>query len=132
MFKLENNDLINKAYEISDKYNVILKGNIVISGNVNCILFGHYCKSTLFYKDFFKVTKNTLSVNKAANKNLKEIKKLIKEYGYKKVWTKGVFSLYGDLRPLAEKAGFGKWSENGLISHQKYGTNFLISAIFYK
>lgn len=132
MFKLENNDLINKAYQISDKYNVILKGNIVISGNVNCILFGHYCKSTLFYKDFFKVTKNTLSVNKVANKNLKEIKKLIKEYGYKKVWTKGVFSLYGDLRPLAVKAGFGNWSETGLISNQKYGTDFLISAIFYK
>lgn len=132
MFKLENNDLINKVYEISDKYNVILKGNIVICGNVNCLLFGHFCKSTLFYKDFFKVTKNTLSVNKIANKNLNEIKKLIKQYGYKKVWTKGVFSLYGDLRPLAEKAGFGKWSENGLISNQKYGTNFLVSAIFYK
>jgi epoxyqueuosine reductase QueG len=118
VFKLKNNDLINKVYEIGDKYYVILKGNIVICGNVNCILFGHYCKSTLFYKDFFNVTKNTLSVNKIANKNLKEIKKLIKQYGYKNVWTKGVFSFYGDLRPLAEKAGFGKWSENGLISNQ--------------
>jgi len=127
-----NSDLVIRAYKISDKYNVILKGNIVISGNVNCILFAHYCKSTLFYKDFLKVTKDTVNVNRVANKNLKEIKKLIKENGYKKIWTKGVFSFYGDLRPLAYKAGFGKWSENGLISNEKYGTDFLVTAIFYK
>lgn len=127
-----DNDLVMKAYEISSKYNTILKGNIVICGNVTCILFAHYCKSTLFYKDFFKVTKDTLNVNRIANKNLKEIKKLIKQRGYEKIWTKGVFSVYGDLRPLAEKAGFGKWSDNGLISNEKFGTDFLITAIFYK
>jgi len=71
-------------------------------------------------------------VNKIANNNLKEIKKLIKTYGYNEIWTKGVFSFYGDLRPLAVEAGFGKWSENGLISNEKYGTDFLITAIFYK
>ncbi|AFS77605.1 hypothetical protein Curi_c05300 [Gottschalkia acidurici 9a] len=49
---MENNDLIKKVYETSDKYNVILKGNIKIKGDLNCILFAHYCKSTLFYKDF--------------------------------------------------------------------------------
>lgn len=108
---MNNSDLIIKVYEISDKYNVILKGNIVICENyVNCILFAHYCKSTLFYKDFFKVAKDTLIVNQIANKNLKEVEKLIKQYGYNKIWTKGVFSFYGDLRPLAVKAGFGKWS----------------------
>lgn len=129
---MDNEDLIMKAYEISDKYNVILKGSIVICRNVTCILFAHYCKSTLFYKDFFKVTKDTLNVYKISNKNLKEIKKLIKQCGYTKIWTKGVFSFYGDLRPLAEKAGFGKWSDNGLIKNEKYGTDFLITAIFYK
>ena len=91
---MNNSELINKAYEISDKYNVILKGNVVICGNINCILFAHYCKSTLFYKDLFKVTSDTLNVNKVANKNLKEIKKLIKQYGYNKIYTKGVFSFY--------------------------------------
>ncbi len=129
---MDSDDLINKAYEISDKNNVILKGNIKICGNVNCILFAHYCKSTLFYKDFFNVTSDTFKVNRIANKNLKEQKNLIKLYGYNKIWTKGVFSFYGDLRPLAVEAGFGKWSENGLIVNEKYGTDFLITAIFYK
>ncbi len=91
---------------------------------VNCILFAHYCKSTLFYKDFFNVTSDTFKVNRIANKNLKEQKNLIKHYGYNKIWTRGVFSFYGDLRPLAVEAGFGKWSENGLIVNEKYGTNF--------
>ena len=127
-----NSDLINNAYKISDKYNVILKGNIKINGNVNCILFGHYCKSTLFYKDFFNIIPNVFKVNRIANKNLKEIKKLIKVNGYKKIWIKGVFSIYGDLRPLAVEAGFGEWSKNGLIANKKYGTDFLITAIFYK
>lgn len=126
------NNLINKAYEISDKYDVILKGNIKICGNVNCILFAHYCKSTLFYHDFFNVLADTLNANRIANKNLKEIKRLIKRSGYKKVWTKGVFSFYGDLRPLAVEAGFGKWSDSGIITNEKYGTDFLITAIFYK
>ena len=95
-------------------------------------MFGHYCKSTLFYKDFFNVSSDILKVNKTANKNLKEIKKLIKLYGYNKIWTKGIFAIYGDLRPLAVEAGFGKWSENGLVENEKYGTDFLITAIFYK
>jgi hypothetical protein len=129
---LDNSDLIDKAYEIADKYNVILRGSIKICGNVNCILFAHYCKSTLFYNDFFNVFKDIISVSRVANKNLKEIKKLIKLNGYNKVWTKGVFALYGDLRPLAVEAGFGNWSDNGIISNEKYGTNFLITAIFFK
>ena len=126
------NDLINKAYEISDKYNVILKGNIEISGNVTCILFAHYCKSTLFYHDFFNVSRDTLNVSRVSSNNLKEIKTLIRTSGYKKVWTKGVFSFYGDLRPLAVEAGLGEWSDCGIIENAKYGTNFLITAIFYK
>lgn len=129
---MDNSELIKKAYEISDKYKVILKGNIKISGDVNCILFAHYCKSTLFYKDFFRVSSDTFKVNRVANKNLKEIKKLIKAYGYNKIWTKGVFSVYGDLRPLAVEAAFGKWSESGIIENEKYGTDFLITAVFYK
>ena len=117
-------DLINKIYKISDKHNVILKGHIIISRNTNVILFAHYCKSTLFYKDFFNVSKDVLNVNKMANKNLKEAKKIIKNAGYKKV--------YGDLRPLAVEANFGKWGNNGIIVNDKYGSDFLISAIFYK
>ncbi len=122
---MKNSELINKVYNISDKHNVILKGHIKICGNVNCILFAHYCKSTLFYKDFFNITRAVFNVNGVANKNLKEIKKLLKIQGYNKIW-------YGDLRPLAVEAGFGKWSRNGLIENEKYGTDFLITAIFYK
>lgn len=128
---MSDSDLINKAYEISDKYGVILKGNIKICRDTNCLLFGHYCKSTLFYKDL-SVWGDVLKVNKEASKNLKEIKKLIKSYGYKKIETKGVFSVYGDFRPLAVEAGFGKWSQSGIIENEKYGTDFLITAIFYK
>ena len=69
---------------------------------------------------------------KIARKNLKEIKKLLKSQGYKKVWSKGVFSIYGDLRPLAVEAGFGDWGPDGIIENEKYGSNFLISAVFYK
>lgn len=127
-----NYDLINKVYKISDKYDVILKGNIKIGRDVNCILFAHYCKSTLFYHDFLNVLLDTLKVNKISSKNLKQAKKLIKLEGYKKVWTKNVFSFYGDLRPLAVEAGFGEWSNSGIVSNEKYGTDFLITAIFYK
>ena len=74
--------------------------------------------------DFFNVVPDIFKVNKVANKNLKEAKKLIKLHGYKKNLVKSVFSIYGDLRPLAVEAGFGKWSENGLITNEKYGTNF--------
>ena len=41
-------------------------------------------------------------------------------------------ALYGDLRPLAVEAGFGKWVYSGIISNEKYGTDFLITAIFLK
>ena len=85
------NKLIEDAYKIADKNAVILKGNIKISGDVNCLLFAHYCDSTLFYKRFFKISKDVLRVNKIARKNLKEIKKLLKSYGYKNIRTKGVF-----------------------------------------
>jgi len=126
------NQTICKAYEIADKNQVILKGSIKISRNINCLIFAHYCDSTLFYKDFLKISKDVFKVNKISRKNINEIKGFLKSKGYKKVWTKGVFSLYGDLRPLAVKAGFGKWGYNGIIENEKYGSNFLITAIFYK
>lgn len=124
--------IIEDAYKIADKHDVILKGHIKISGDVNCLLFAYYCEDTLFYKHFFKVSKDTLRVNRKCKKNLKEIKSLIKKAGYNKVWTRGVFSVYGDLRPLAVEANFGKWGKNGIIENEKYGSNFLISAVFYK
>ena len=82
------NKLIEDAYKIADKNAVILKGNIKISGDVNCLLFAHYCDSTLFYKRFFKISKDVLRVNKIARKNLKEIKKLLKSYGYNELYDK--------------------------------------------
>ena len=94
-------NLINKIYRTSDKYNVIL----------NVILFAHYCKSTLFYKDFFNVSRDILKVNKIANKNLKEAKKIIKMYGYKKVWIKGIFSLN------CGKINFSKYYEFYLLKY---------------
>lgn len=124
--------MIDEIYKIADKNDVILKSNIKISGNINCLLFANYCDSTLFYKEFFKVSRDILRVNKKVKKNFKEVKKIIKYNGYKRIWSKGVFSVYGDLRPLAVEANFGRWGENGIIENEKYGTNFLISAIFYK
>lgn len=31
---------------------------------------------------------------------------------------------------MAVEAGFGKWGDDGIIENEKYGTNFLISAVF--
>lgn len=126
------NSLINEAYKIAESNNVILKGNIKLSNNTNCLIFAHYCDSTLFYKKFFKVSKEIFRVKSIANKNLREIKSLVKRYGYKKVWSKGIFSIYGDLRSLAVEAGFGKWGDSGIIENEKYGTNFMITAVFYR
>lgn len=126
------NSIIDKAYKIADKNKVILKGHIKISRDVNCLIFAHYCDSTLFYKRFFKISKDVLKVSKISNKNIRQIKRILKLQGYKKIWSKGVFSLYGDLRPLAVEAGFGEWGYNGIIENEKYGSNFLMSAIFYK
>ena len=128
---MENEHLIKEIYQIADKNNVILKGNIIINGNTQVVLFAHYCKSTLFYKHFFSVTKETLKVNKYIKKNLHSAKSLVKSAGYNKIWTKGVFSFYGDLRPLAVAAGLGNWGNDGLICNDKYGTNFLLSVIFF-
>ena len=68
------NSLINEAYKIAESNNVILKGNIKISNNTNCLIFAHYCDSTLFYKKFFKVSKDIFKVKSIANKNLRAIK----------------------------------------------------------
>lgn len=125
-------NLIEEIYSIADNNDVIMKGRIKLSNGTGCIIFAHYCDSTLFYKNFFKSSKEILKVNKKVKENLKEIKKLLKECDYKRVWTKGIFSFYGDLRPLAVEAGFGQWDESGIIKNEKYGTNFLISAVFYK
>ncbi|MBQ3420472.1 MAG: hypothetical protein IJH34_02135 [Romboutsia sp.] len=126
------NKVIENAYKIADKNQVILKGNIKISRDINCLIFAHYCDSTLFYKRFFKISKDVFKVNHISRKNLKQVKKLLKSLGYKKIWSKGVFSIYGDLRPLAVKAGFGQWGHDGIVENEKYGSNFLVSAIFYK
>ncbi len=120
------------VFKIANRNKVIMHGRIKIKADIHCILFAHYCKSTLFYKDLFNVTRDTLAVNRIARKNLKEIKRLIQRNGFTKIWTKGVFSVYGDLRPLAVKAGFGQWGDNGLIVNERYGSDYLISAIFFR
>ena len=70
--------LVDEAYKIADSNNVILKGSIKISNNTNCLIFAYYCDSTLFYKKFFKILKDVWKGNNIANKNLNEIKKLVK------------------------------------------------------
>ena len=124
-------DIIETIYEISEEFDVIMKNHIVINKDLNVILFAHYCSSDLFYKHLYKISKEVFQVNNLAKRNLKVCKIVLKKAGYKKIYTKGVFSFYGDLRPLAVKANFGKWGENGLIVNDKYGSNFLISAIFF-
>ena len=70
--------IIDKAYKIADKNQVILKGYMKISRDVNCLIFAHYCDSTLFYKKFFKISKDVLKVNKTSNKNIRQIKRILK------------------------------------------------------
>lgn len=123
--------MMAKIGQISVAHNVILRGYVQLSDGVHAIIFGHYCKNTLFYKDLLNVTRDVFWVNRAASRNLRQIKSLLKSYGYRRIWTKGVFSIYGDLRPLAVAAGLGQW-KNGLVANAKYGSNFLISAIFFK
>lgn len=125
-------NLIEEIWSIADSNDVIMKGHIKLSNGTKCIIFAHYCDSTLFYKRFFKISKEIFKVNKKAKQNLKAIKKLLKNKYYKRAWTKVIFSFYGDLRPLAVEAGFGQWDESGIIKNEKYGTNFLITAVFYK
>lgn len=125
-------DLEKGCYEISKKYGSIMQGTMEFSNGTKCLIFAHYCDSTLFYKDFIRISKEILKVNKLVKSNLKAVKSEVEKQGYKKVWTKGVFSFYGDLRPLAVKAGFGHWGKSGIIENEKYGSNFLISAVFYK
>lgn len=125
-------NLESGCHEIGKKHGAIMEGSIELSNGTKCLIFAHYCDSTLFYKDFFRVSKNIFSVNGLIKRNLKEVKQEVKRWGFKNVWTKGTFSFYGDLRPLAVKAGFGQWGENGIIENEKYGSNFLISAVFYK
>lgn len=124
--------LVEKIYEMSEEFDVILRGHIIINKDVNVILFAHSCSSELFYKHFWSVSKEVFHVNNLSKRNLKLAKKMVKKAGYKKIWTKGVFSVYGDLRPLAIEAKFGKWGDNGLIYNEEYKNDFLISAIFYK
>ena len=126
------NNIIEKIYNVSEKYDVIMKNHIIINKDLNVILFAHYCSSELFYKHFWKISKEVFHVNKLSRKNLKEVKQILKENGYKTIKTKGVFAFYGDLRPLAVKAGFGEYGDNGIIVNDKYGSNFLISGVFYK
>ena len=64
------NKVIENAYKIADKNQVILKGNIKISRDINCLIFAHYCDSTLFYKRFFKISKDVFKVNHISRKNL--------------------------------------------------------------
>ncbi|MEG2935580.1 MAG: hypothetical protein RR844_03720 [Clostridium sp.] len=120
------------CHEIGKKHGTIMEGSIELSNGTKCLIFAHYCDSTLFYKDFFRVSKNIFKVNRLIKRNLKEVKQEVKKSGFKNVWTKGTFSFYGDLRQLAVKAGFGQWGNNGIIENEKYGSNFLISAVFYK
>lgn len=127
-----NQIIIQKIYEISEEYNAIMKNHIIINKDLNVILFAHYCSSEIFYKHLWKVYKEVLHVNDLSRRNLKVAKRILKKAGYKKIWTKGIFSFYGDLRPLAVKANFGQWGDNGIIVNDKYGSDFLISAIFYK
>ena len=99
-------DIIETIYEISEEFDVIMKNHIVINKDLNVILFAHYCSSELFYKHFYKISREVFHVNNLAKRNLKLCKIVLKRAGYKKIYTKGVFSFYGDLRPLAIKANF--------------------------
>lgn len=125
-------EALNKVYKIAIDNESILQGYLKLGRDTNCILLAYYCDDILFYKKFFKVTKEILKVNIKSRKAIKKIKVELKNKGYNKVWSKGVFSIYGDLRTLAVEAGFGTWGKDGLIHNEKYGSNFLLTAIFFR
>ena len=83
-------DIIETIYEISEEFDVIMKNHIVINKDLNVILFAHYCSSELFYKHFYKISKEVFQVNNLAKRNLKVCKIVLKKAGYKKIYTKGV------------------------------------------
>ena len=87
--------LIETIYAISEEYDVIMKNHIVINKDVNVILFAHYCSSDLFYKHFFKVSKEVFKVNNMANRNLKVAKVILK---LRKCIAKFFFLLIGCVR----------------------------------
>ena len=64
-------DIIETIYEISEEFDVIMKNHIVINKDLNVILFAHYCSSELFYKHFYKISREVFHVNNLAKRNLK-------------------------------------------------------------
>ena len=65
-YKFMKKDIIETIYEISEEFDVIMKNHIVINKDLNVILFAHYCSSELFYKHFYKISKEVFQVNNLA------------------------------------------------------------------
>lgn len=129
---MEEQSLMPKVCQIAKQHHAIMQGKLQICGDVHCFVFAHFCKSTLFYKDFLGVSRDILRANRLIMANLDDVRRLVRQSGAREIWTKGAFCVYGDLRPLAVQAGFGQWGEDGLIVNSNYGSNFLISALFYR
>lgn len=72
-------DIIETIYEISEEFDVIMKNHIVINKDLNVILFAHYCSSELFYKHFYKISREVFHVNNLAKRNLKVCKTVLKK-----------------------------------------------------
>lgn len=81
------------------------------------------------FKNTIEITKKVLDVNKVSDLVIKEIKNILNSNGFI-CRDKGVLALYGDMRPLIEKAGLGVYGKNGLIVNPIYGSNLFYSMIF--
>lgn len=127
-----NQRRIEKILIASERYGIVLKSHIVLNSGIECLLFGSPCPSDLFYLHFFRVAIPALKVYHNTSKFQAMIKRILLRNGCKKVWSKGIFSFYGDLRPLAKLAGFGDYSADGLILNQELGNDFLLTAVFFE
>lgn len=129
---MDTQKVIKHILDKSENYNVILKSHLLLNSGVNCLIFASYCPSDLFYRRFFKVAPPAFRVAYNTGRLNSYAKRLLRQCGYKRVWAKGIFSIYGDLRPIAKQAGFGDYGDHGIIVNEQWGSNMIFTAVFFK
>lgn len=129
---MKREEVIQRILGVSQQHGMVLSSYIALKSGVHCMLFASYCLAEWGIKDFLPVSKQIWRVHKETSRFLRRSKAFLKNEGYAKVWSRGVFSFYGDLRPLAQAVGWGEYGDDGLIINEVWESNFLITAIFFR
>lgn len=129
---MEREEIVQRILRVSQQQGMLMSSYIPLKSGVHCLLFGSYCLAEWDFKHWRMVSKQVWRVQRQTTTFLRRSKAFLKQEGYTQVWTRGVFSFYGDLRPLAQAAGWGEYGENGLIQNKIWGSNFLMTAIFFR